>query len=124
MTETKRRFNDNRALLEVIKKIFTPLLMMNKLIMTLQIFKKNEIFYLNGKLNSSTLKSFTTYFEYNLSQNKNVTINIDKVKAIDASGVEALKTLTAISLKNNSIFDIIGKGCKDIYAHNNRAFAA
>ena len=51
--------------------------------MTLEISKKNEIFYLNGRLNSSTLKSFITYFEYNLSQNKNVTINIDHVIEID-----------------------------------------
>jgi len=92
--------------------------------MALQILEKNGAFELCGKLNANTSRSFIIHFEYLIKTFKKVTINIDKVKAIDASGVEALKTLIAISLKNNSIFYIIGKGCKEIYAHNNKAFAA
>jgi len=83
--------------------------------MTLQIFKKNGIFYLNGKLNSSTLKSFTTYFEYNLSQNKNVTINIDDVIEIDKSCLEAMRNFTKVAILKQKVFSIEGNGCKEIY---------
>jgi|TARA_R110000787_G_scaffold43892_2_gene107546 ABC-type transporter Mla MlaB component len=92
--------------------------------MALQILEKNGTFELCGNLNTKTSRSFIIHFEYLINTLKDVTINIDKIKAIDSSGVEALKTLIAISLKNNSIFYIIGKGCKDIYAHNRSAFAA
>ena len=83
--------------------------------MTLEISKKNEIFYLNGRLNSSTLKSFTTYFEYNLSQNKNVTINIDHVIEIDKSCLEAMRNFTKIAILKQKVFSIVGNGCKEIY---------
>ena len=83
--------------------------------MTLKISKKNKIFYLNGRLNSSTLKSFITYFEYNLSRNKNVTINIDDVIEIDKSGLEAMHNFTKIAILKQKVFSIIGNGCKEIY---------
>jgi ABC-type transporter Mla MlaB component len=92
--------------------------------MALQILEKNGAYELYGNLNTNTSRSFIIHFEYLINTFKNVTINIDKVKAIDASGVEALKTLITISLKNNSIFYIMGKGCKEIYAHNSNTFAA
>ncbi|MFT5437247.1 MAG: ABC-type transporter Mla MlaB component [Ulvibacter sp.] len=92
--------------------------------MALQILEKNGTFELYGNLNTKNSRSFIIHFEYLINTLKDVTINIDKIKAIDSSGVEALKTLIAISLKNNSIFYIIGKGCKDIYAHNSSEFAA
>ena len=54
--------------------------------MSLQISKQNGIFYLDGRINSTTLKSFKTYFKYNLSQSKKIIINIDNVLEIDRSG--------------------------------------
>jgi ABC-type transporter Mla MlaB component len=92
--------------------------------MALQVLKKNEIFELCGNLNTKTSRSFIIHFEYLINTFKNITVNIDKVKEIDACGVEALKTLIAISLKNNSIFYIIGNGSKEIYDHKSKAFAA
>tara|TARA_B100000809_G_scaffold264621_1_gene320952 strand:- start:2724 stop:3002 length:279 start_codon:yes stop_codon:yes gene_type:complete len=92
--------------------------------MALQILEKNGTFELCGNLNTKTSRSFIIHFEYLINTLKDVTINIDKIKAIDINGVEALKTLIAISLKNNCILSIIGKGCKDIYAHNSKTFAA
>lgn len=92
--------------------------------MELRILKKNGTFELSGSLNTKTSRSFIIHFEYLINTFKNVSVNIDKVKTIDTSGVEALKTLIAISLKNNNIFYIIGKGCKGIDAHNSKIFAA
>ena len=92
--------------------------------MALQIFKKNETFELCGSLNSETSRSFIIHFEYLINTFKNVTVNIDKVEEIDACGVEALKTLIAISLKSDSRFYIIGNGSKDIYNHKSKAFTA
>tara|TARA_R100001369_G_C3289311_1_gene163595 strand:+ start:597 stop:875 length:279 start_codon:yes stop_codon:yes gene_type:complete len=92
--------------------------------MALQILEKNGTFEICGNLNTQTSPSFIIHFEYFINILKNVTINIDKMKSIDTSGGEALKTLSAISLKNNSILSIIGKGCKDIYADNSKIFAA
>ena len=83
--------------------------------MTLKISKKNEIFYLNGRLNSSTLKSFVSYFEYNLSRNKNVTINIDHVIEIDKNGLEAMRNFTKVAVLKQKVFSIVGNGCKEIY---------
>jgi len=83
--------------------------------MTLQIFKKNGIFYLNGRLNSSTVKIFITYFKYNLSRNKNVTINIDDVIEIDKSGLEAMRNFTKVAILKQKAFSIVGNGCKEIY---------
>tara|TARA_R110001632_G_scaffold64960_2_gene154202 strand:+ start:2239 stop:2517 length:279 start_codon:yes stop_codon:yes gene_type:complete len=92
--------------------------------MALQIFKKNGTFELCGNLNAKTSRSLIIHFEYLINTFKNVTMNIDQVKKIDACGVEALKTLIAISLKNNSIFYITGNGSKDIYDHKSKAFPA
>ena len=44
--------------------------------MSLQISKQNGIFYLDGRINSTTLKSFKTYFKYNLSQSKKIIIKV------------------------------------------------
>ena len=92
--------------------------------MALQIFENKGNFELSGVLNTSTSRSFIIHFEYLINTFKNVTVNIEKLKEIDACGVESLKTLIAISLKNNNEFYIIGNGSKDIYAHKSTAFAA
>jgi ABC-type transporter Mla MlaB component len=92
--------------------------------MALQILEKNGGFEVYGNLNTQTSHSFIVHFEYLMTRLKEVTINIDKIKAIDASGIRALKTLFAISLKNNRILHIIGKGYKEIYADTSKTCAA
>jgi ABC-type transporter Mla MlaB component len=92
--------------------------------MALQILEKEGTYELHGNLNTKISRSFIIHFEYLITNFKDITIDIEKIKAIDTTGVEALKTLIAISLKNNSIFYIIGKGCKDIYGHNNSKFTS
>jgi ABC-type transporter Mla MlaB component len=92
--------------------------------MALQISKKNGTYVLSGNLNTNTSRSFIIHFEYLINTLNYVTVNIDKVKEIDVCGVESLKTLIAISLRNNSRFYIIGNGSKDIYEHQSVSFAA
>jgi anti-anti-sigma regulatory factor len=84
--------------------------------MALQILEKNGTFEVSGDLDTETSHSFIVHFEHLMTTSKEITINIDKIKEIDASGIQALKTLFTISLKNNIILHIIGRGYKDIYA--------
>ena len=86
-----------------------------KTIMALQILENKGTFHLEGSLNASTTRSFIIYFEHVINTIKNVKVNIDDIKEIDESGVEAFKTLIAIALRNNKFFVIIGDGSKDIY---------
>ena len=90
--------------------------------MALQILEKNGTFELFGNLNTQTSRSFIIHFKDLIHTLKGVIINIDKMKSIDTCGVEALKTLIAISLKNNSLLFIIGKGYEDSYASNSKTF--
>ena len=91
--------------------------------MALEIRQKKDIFELKGKLNTKNSRTFIIHFEYLIKTFKNVTVNIDKVKAIDITGVEAMKTLIAISLKNHCQFYITGRGCEDIYLHKSIGFS-
>lgn len=87
--------------------------------MALQITQQNGTFLLNGKLNTTTTRSFIIHFEYIIEQQENVVINIDGIKEIDQDGLEGIKTVTAIALRNHKLFSVIGNGCKDIYQHFN-----
>jgi len=94
--------------------------------MSLQISKKNEVFYLKGKLNIVTTRPFIIHFEYIIEQLDigTVVINIDCLNQIDTDGFEAIKTLKAIALRNQKIFYIIGDGCKEIYDDFNQTDVA
>ena len=92
--------------------------------MALQILEENGTFQLHGSLTTTTTRSFISHFEHIIKTMKNVTVNIDKVDAIDTNGVEALKTLMRIALRSNNIFSVIGNGCKDIYDDYKCSFAA
>lgn len=83
--------------------------------MALQITQQNGTFLVNGKLNTMTIRSFIIHFEYIIEQHQNVVINIDGVNEIDHDGLEGIKTLTAIALRNHKMFSVIGNGCKDVY---------
>lgn len=83
--------------------------------MALQILELNEIFYITGKINSTTSNSFLTHFKHVLKKNDEVTINIDKVKEIDRTGVDAFRALYANAIESQKEFAITGYGCKDIY---------
>ncbi len=83
--------------------------------MSLKISEQNGTFFVNGKINTSTLNSFKSYFHYNLSQNNKVIMNIDNVIEIDKSGLEIIRNLNNKALLENKMFSIVGYGCKEIY---------
>lgn len=83
--------------------------------MALQITQQNGTFSLKGKLNTNTTRSFIIHFEYIIEQLQNVVVNIDDVTEIDQDGLQGIKTLKAIALRNYKLFSVIGNGCKDIY---------
>lgn len=85
--------------------------------MALQISEKKGTFYLKGKLNCSTVRSFIIHFEYCITKYDRIFLNIDKVKEIDVSGLAAIKTLMALALRKNKMLSTIGYGSKDIYDH-------
>jgi hypothetical protein len=88
--------------------------------MSLEILKNNEKFYLHGKLNTTTLNYFTTYFESNLQEIHKVTLNIDNVIEIDEDALNEIKELARITLLKEKKFSIVGVGCKEIYEHFNQ----
>lgn len=92
--------------------------------MALQISENNGTFYLNGNLNSSTLKSFTNYFTSNLSVSNSVVINIDEVVEIDKSALEAMRAFTKVAISKQKVFSIVGFGCKEIYDDFNQTNVA
>ncbi|ARV05462.1 hypothetical protein BTO04_01585 [Polaribacter sp. SA4-10] len=61
--------------------------------MSLKILESNGTFYLNGKLNTSTLKSLSSYFKCNLIKKKNRIVNIVNVIEIDRESLAAMKIL-------------------------------
>ncbi|WP_299762477.1 STAS domain-containing protein [uncultured Dokdonia sp.] len=83
--------------------------------MALQILECDGTFYITGKINATTSNSFTTHFTHVLRKHEEVTINIDNVKEIDRTGVEAFKRLQTTATENQKEFSITGYGCKDIY---------
>lgn len=83
--------------------------------MALQITQQNGTYSVNGQLNSATTRSFIIHFEHIIEQHENVVVNIDGVTEIDHDGLEGIKTVTSIALRNHKMFSVIGNGCKDIY---------
>jgi hypothetical protein len=87
--------------------------------MTLQISKQNGTFLVNGLLNSTTIKSFMIYCGCTIAQNESVVINIDGITEMNNDGLEGIKELTAIAIRNNKTFSVIGNGNKDIHQNYN-----
>ncbi len=85
--------------------------------MALQITQSKGVFHLNGKINSSTVRSFIIYFEHFILKNKNTTINLNEIKEIDSDGLKAIETLIAIAYRHQKIFSFIGYNAKDIHEH-------
>lgn len=91
--------------------------------MSLKILKKYEKFCLNGKINTLTCRRFGNYIQYNFDLGNNVIINIDEVNEIDKVGLETIKALLTISLRDDIMFSIEGRGSKEIYEYYDQAIA-
>lgn len=85
--------------------------------MALQITKTKGVFYLKGKINSSTVRFFVNYFEHSILHRKKITINLNEIKEIDSDGLNAIKKLMVMALKYKKTFSAVGYNAKDIYDH-------
>ncbi|WP_290470244.1 STAS domain-containing protein [Lacinutrix sp. MedPE-SW] len=83
--------------------------------MALTILRHQNTFTVKGKINAATASNFKTHFNMTLNCLKNLTIDINNVTEIDASGVDALKSIYENSKRWNKPFSIVGIGCKDLY---------
>lgn len=83
--------------------------------MALQIIENNKVFYVKGKINTSTERCFMYHFDSVLNKSKKIIINMDAVDEIDTDGVRALKPLISIAKRKDKTFYITGKGSKEIY---------
>ena len=87
--------------------------------MSLKITKVNGTYYVNGQLNLTTNKRFMIYFGCAIAQNESVIVNIEGVTKIDTTGLEGIKKLTAVAVKNHKNFLIIGSDCEELYQDTN-----
>jgi len=83
--------------------------------MALKITQQNNIITLEGVLNTNTLSSFKNHFTAILNTNKEVTLDMDKLTEMDASGMHTLKEMYRNAIHSNNIFFIVGSGCKEVY---------
>ncbi|MEP3837631.1 MAG: STAS domain-containing protein [Algibacter sp.] len=83
--------------------------------MPLIIKESKGVFLLEGIINSTTLKKFKEHLEFLLTYTKSVTINIEKVSAIDKNGLKVIHELFQVAKASKKSFAVIGYGCKAIY---------
>lgn len=83
--------------------------------MALTIFRNDNTFILDGKINAMTARRFEKHVNTTFKTIKNLTIDISKVTEIDTKGVAALKVIYKKAKTENKMFSIVGSGCKDIY---------
>lgn len=83
--------------------------------MALTITRKEKIFEVAGQINATTAGYFKTHFTITLNSSRGLTIDINKVTEIDASGIRALQSIYNDAQSWNKPFHIIGIGSKDIY---------
>ncbi|AQS93225.1 hypothetical protein BXQ17_03645 [Polaribacter sp. BM10] len=81
--------------------------------MPLEISKKDNKFYLKGKINSETVPYFISFFDK--IRSKQIIININNIKEIDKLGLLTIYNFLDKSHINNMLFSIEGYGCKEIY---------
>ncbi|MFI8606243.1 STAS domain-containing protein [Cellulophaga baltica] len=76
---------------------------------------KNGTFAVEGEINAATASQFKSHFETNLNTLNVLTVDIDKITEVDATGMRALRSLYKKAFLENKSFSIVGNGCKDIY---------
>ena len=83
--------------------------------MLLTIKENNGVILLEGAICSETVKKFKDHLEFLLVYKKSLTINIDRVTAINKAGLTVIEGLFNKAKISNKSFFIIGYGCKEIY---------
>lgn len=83
--------------------------------MALIIKGTQDEYVVQGEINSTTSESLFSHFEYLLTLNKTLTINIGRVTQIDQNGVGSLIKLLSFADRFSLKLNIVGDGCKEIY---------
>ena len=81
--------------------------------MSLKIEQKNGVYFLEGKINSTTLPFIKEIVKEDLNQHKTIEI---KISVIDVNGVSFLHNLIENEIRKDN-FILSGYGCKEIYQH-------
>lgn len=92
--------------------------------MALTIKENNGTFLVEGSINATTVKQFKNHLEFLLAYTKSLTINIEKVTAIDKNGLKIIEHIFHKAEFYNKVFTVVGYGCKDIYESIDFSIAA
>ncbi|OIQ20345.1 hypothetical protein [Lacinutrix sp. MedPE-SW] len=83
--------------------------------MAFTITQQDNTVYLEGSLNTSSLKNFITHFSFILNSYKNVTLNIEDLKNIDPATMFAFKEMYKNAILDNTMFFVEGARSEEIY---------
>ena len=83
--------------------------------MALKITEQNGTFIVEGTINATTAIYFQNHLESILNVYEALTIDIENVTEIDASGMKAMRALYSNALIYSRSFYILGTGCKEVY---------
>lgn len=86
--------------------------------MAMRITKKQGIYELVGAVKGKNALSLKKHFEQIMHATEKVVLSLDKVKEIDAQGIQVLNNLCRDAMKNDRIFCVLRSRNKDI----NQAF--
>lgn len=80
----------------------------------LQITQTQGILEVKGSLMAENVNSLSSHLNVLLQKGKDVVLSLDKLDAMDQSGMMAIAKLYKQAIKNNKIFYVIGKSNKKI----------
>tara|TARA_R110000796_G_scaffold104102_1_gene213772 strand:- start:157684 stop:157986 length:303 start_codon:yes stop_codon:yes gene_type:complete len=82
--------------------------------MALQITETCGMFSVHGALNTSNAGILTRHMNMFITPNNPVTLNLERVEALDDNAAYVLQQLYVNAMRNNSILTIIGRENKNI----------
>ena len=82
--------------------------------MALKLKHQDNIFFVEGIVNPSTIKGFKSHLEFLLLFWQSVTLNMDGVESIDYNGIQVLREIYTNSLIVNKKFRVMGNGSDEI----------
>jgi anti-anti-sigma regulatory factor len=83
--------------------------------MALKIKENNGTFFIQGRINTSTVRQFKNHMEFLMLYTRGLTINVESVKEIDRNGMQVFRDLYTTATENNKAFFVVGIGCKGIF---------
>ena len=83
--------------------------------MALIITQQDNTIFLEGTLNTNTLKHFKMHLDYVQNPFNSLTLNIENLTPIDAYVTMALREMYKNAILNHNIFFVEGKRSEEIY---------